>query len=610
MSTEPVTMETNLFEEVPTGEFGSIAVRVVVLPKKKSNSDAKPAQPELLDLEEDEVLPDTGSKSLMASYLETGKRGRDCVVFLVNGQRQHALDNTFIIQDLGFKYLRNRMMIIVDVDGLAPEALGKLMQGSRQSFYRGEVFEAITKRVAATLKGDPDLERLEQEAEEEVSELKAGDEKVKHTLDQLIDAHHAHGMHFSEGAGATGDNDSDENLGIKAVTRDGVVSLLPPTEEIASEYPVLISQPAGSFVRLRPNQEREISIKSMPSNAWPALAELQVETDTEMPELKVSQDRLGDHLKLKLHFQEPDNFDSDQYPVRAHLRATARFNGVKEPRRLNLDILVKPDTPAPEPELFDPPTYLRVSSRQPIKIMTGGPDVHVRLRWDGKDELATGTTPRWNFHARLENEEIAPPSMIFSKPSSGRLTLLITSREEWTEGTKLRFHVVARGDDGNILEATFDAIVVDPPEPPDQKEPRNVEQEVATGARRRPPYELKYIGHDDYCNGTCWGGTDWTVAEPGCFQEPTDRSPLTLIINEDMTALREYRRYLTKNKRVETEVERRINKYTSHIAFHLYQMYQAAQSAENRDGESMDDRRKEEILRVSMTLIKLMEVSR
>lgn len=204
MTTQETTLDGKLFGDVPAGEFGSISIRVVVLPRMKKkdsgSTGTRNEQPDPLDLEENEFLPEAGPNS-MSSYLETGKGGRQCVVFLVNGQRQDALDNSFIIQDLGFKYLRKRMMVIVDVDGLAPEALGRLMQGPRQGFFRGDVFNAITKRVIATLKGDPDLDRLEQEAEEQVSALKAGDEEVKHTLDQLIDSHHEHGVHFSEGAG-------------------------------------------------------------------------------------------------------------------------------------------------------------------------------------------------------------------------------------------------------------------------------------------------------------------------------------------------------------------------------------------------------------------------
>lgn len=611
MNTESATLKVNLFGEAPAGEFGTVSIRVVVLPKKKKDAGIAgkaTGQPDVLDLGEDELLPETGPTP-MSSYLETGKGGKQCVVFLVNGQRQEALDNAFIIQELGFKYLRNRMMIIVDVDGLSPEAIGRLMQASRQGFYRGDVFNAITKRVVATLKDDPDLDRLEQEAEEEVSELRAGDEKVKHTLDQLIDSHHEQGLHVSEGAGVEGADDPDDNLGIKTVTRNGVVSLLPPNQGTAADYPVLVSQPGSSFIRLRPNQEREVSIKSMPSNAWPALAELHVESDSDMPELKVSQERLAGHLKLKLHFEEPEDFDTDQYPIRAKLRATARFNGINEPRRLDLGVLIKPDASPPDPELSDLPTYLRVSSREPVRIKTGDADTHVRLRWDGKDELASGPKADWRFVARVVTAGVDQPRMMFAEPSAGRLTLLVAPRSEWNAGTKMRFEVVARSENGKVLETGFDAIVVDPPEPPDPKEPRQVEVDVLTGSRRRPPYELKFISRDDYGNGTCWGGSDWTDDEPACFQEPTERAPLTLIINEDMTVLREYRRYLTKNYN-ETELERRINKYTSHVAFHLYQMFQASQHAGAGDGENMDERRSAEIRRVASTLIKLMEVSR
>ena len=203
MGTPAITLEKGSPSEVSVGQFGSISIRVVVLPKvKKMDKGQTPkANVEPLDLEESEFLPQTGKTPLL-SYLESGKGGKQCRVFLVNGQRQDSLDNNFIIQELGFKYLRSRMMIIVDVDLLTPEALGKLTQGSRQGFYRGNIFDAITKRLVSTLKGDPDLERLEQEAEEEVSDLKAGDEKVKHTLDQLIDSHDDHAIRMAEGIGA------------------------------------------------------------------------------------------------------------------------------------------------------------------------------------------------------------------------------------------------------------------------------------------------------------------------------------------------------------------------------------------------------------------------
>jgi len=163
-------------------DYGNISIRIIVL--QKSAEAPTSLTPE--DSQTDEPIIDKG-KTPVSSYLEDPKRGKKCVVFLVNGQRQHAWDNSFIQSDLEFKYLRNRMIVIVDVDGMKPEAIADLMQGSRNQFYEGKVYEAISSRVIATLKGDPDLIRLEAEAEEEIYELKSGDEVVKRALDKLIE---------------------------------------------------------------------------------------------------------------------------------------------------------------------------------------------------------------------------------------------------------------------------------------------------------------------------------------------------------------------------------------------------------------------------------------
>src|SRR6266540_3314980 len=284
-----------LFDDVPVADLGTVSIRVIVLPPKPKKSGAAP-EPESalpLDMEDGEDFLLDRAATPLGSYLEHS-RGKRCVVFLVNGQRQESLDNSFIVQDLGFKYLRARMMIAVDVDGLAPEAIGKLMQGSRQGFYRGHIWDALIKRIVATMKHDPDLVRLEEEAEELVSELKAGDEKVKQTLDQLIDAHHDLGHDFAEGAGSSGDTQGGDELGFKTIVKGGVVTLLPPDTGLAADYPVLVSQPASSNIRLRPNQEREISIKSLPSNHWPAIAQFSVQSDPGVLELNVKKEKLED----------------------------------------------------------------------------------------------------------------------------------------------------------------------------------------------------------------------------------------------------------------------------------------------------------------------------
>jgi hypothetical protein len=600
-------MPARLFDNSPVESFGTIAIRVVVLPKKdRGDSSQSSERDQPLDLEPDEPVSEGGSTPL-ASYLESSKGGKQCCVFLVNGQRQDSLDNSFIMQQLGFKYLRNRMMIVVDVDGLNPESLGHLMQGSRQGFYRGEVWDAIVRRIVATLKDDPDLIRLEEEAEEQVSELEAGDEKVKQTLDQLIEAHHEHGVSYAEGLG-TGGERQGEVLNLNTVNKDGVVSLLPPDKGVPADYPVLVSQPSATSVRVRPREVKSVVVRAMPSSAWPALAEIVVEPDGGVPDLLIEQEKHESEFQLRLTFRQPKDFDEDQYPLRATLNVNARFNGIKEPRQLTLNVLVKPENP-PEPvELFDPPTWLKVSSRQPIRIKKGGADAHVRLRWDGRDDLAAGPSATWTFSVAEITRPDLQPQANFSQPNEGRISLLVTPRDEWSIGDQLSFQVKASGPNNSQLTADFVAEVVQPATVEEAKdEPRRVESQLGIGASRRPPYSLKYINRDDYESVECWSGSNWTDEDSGCFTEPTERAPLTLIINKDMGALQEYRRYLTKNY-VETEVERRINKYTSHVAFHLYQMYQA--TLEPTEVAIEPQHQRAEIQRVAMTLIKLMEVSR
>src|SRR5688500_16584294 len=196
-----------------TEGHGTITIRVVVVDKGLA---AAPAPDTFgstpVDAGAEEMLPET-DKRPVSSFLEETKRGRLCCVFLINGQRQHAWDNQFIVRDLELKYLRNRMIVVVDCDGLKPEAIAQLMQGSRHQFSEGKVYFDLEIRFLATLKGDPDLRRLQEEAEEDSSSLEAGDEAVKAALDQLIEAHHDSAAHSTVGQMQAGDVSQDGGPG-------------------------------------------------------------------------------------------------------------------------------------------------------------------------------------------------------------------------------------------------------------------------------------------------------------------------------------------------------------------------------------------------------------
>ena len=234
-------------------------------------------------------------------------------------------------------------MIIVDVDGLHPEALGELMQGSRQGFYKGSVWEAISSRLIATLKEDPEIQKFEEEAEAEVARLEAGDQKVKEALDTLIEAHHHYADHATSGPGG-GEFGLQESevLGAGTEVTDKLVSLLDPGQGSPSDYPVLVSKPDVTSVWLKPNEERSIAITAQPPNAWPALASLAHFVDPKVPELHVAEDRTDSNLTLRLRFSEPDDFDTEDYPVRTTLRVSARFNGFTDVRQVGLRRYLNP----------------------------------------------------------------------------------------------------------------------------------------------------------------------------------------------------------------------------------------------------------------------------
>ena len=141
--------------------------------------------------DEDPFASDLSRSTPLAAYLEKPSHGKWCVVFLVNGQRHHAWDKLFIAKDLGFKYLSDRTMIIVDLDGLSTQATANIIQGSRQGLFEGKEYFAIKERIIHTLKSDPDLKRLQVMAEQKVLEMEAGDEAVKSKLDQLIEGFHS-----------------------------------------------------------------------------------------------------------------------------------------------------------------------------------------------------------------------------------------------------------------------------------------------------------------------------------------------------------------------------------------------------------------------------------
>ncbi|MCX5653587.1 MAG: hypothetical protein NTY65_02910 [Planctomycetota bacterium] len=162
--------------------YGAITIRVVVLEKASYQVLAEGAP---ADAEADEVLPEQ-DKRPTAGYLEESKRGRQCGVFLINGQRQHAWDNQFIVRDLEMPYLRNRMIVVVDCDGMKPEIIAQLKQEQTCTFREGDAYQALKATIIRTLRADPDLSRIHDDVEDSVRKLPSASPAVLAMFESLI----------------------------------------------------------------------------------------------------------------------------------------------------------------------------------------------------------------------------------------------------------------------------------------------------------------------------------------------------------------------------------------------------------------------------------------
>jgi len=289
--------------------LGKIGVRVVVFPKRKDNNSA-PEGDVPLDLQAEEDFS-TGD-SEVNSYLEFPKRGKMCCVFLINGQRHHGLDNTFIVNDLKMKYLRKRMIIVVDLDSLSQRAVAEIMQGSRSGLYEGQVYQKIRDRLISTLQGDPDLAELEEEAEEELSQLQAGDAVVQNALDELIDHHFDFGDHETGGADVSGGKQGQfYGPDGKAVDVNVVVfgeNGLPATG------PVLVSNHSASTLRVIPNSKTNLIVTALPNGNWSKLKDIGAFLEPAAAGLTATLKRNESDASLEIEFTEPPDFQPDEYP--------------------------------------------------------------------------------------------------------------------------------------------------------------------------------------------------------------------------------------------------------------------------------------------------------
>lgn len=202
------------------------------------------------------------------------------------------------------------------------------------------------------------------------------------------------------------------------------------------------------------------------------------------------------------------------------------------------------------------------------------------------------------------------PKPIFTLPRRGSFEALLELAGDLPVATELTFQIEGTGPRGELLSTSFHAVVAESVEP---ESPRKVSEESAGMKGRRAPYILKFVTEPEWKATPCWGATEWTLEDSGCYQEPTQSNPLVLIINDDCALLRSAREAMLGRKLDEATIKRRVNNYAAHIAYHLWQMYQhtqnrkALQAVDETTPVPDEEQLRGEINRVAATLINLME---
>ncbi|MBX9681876.1 MAG: hypothetical protein K2X38_24225 [Gemmataceae bacterium] len=620
-----VELDQQITSEVSEG-YGTISIRVVVVTPKPPKGKETPA-PVVIKSEFDEEAEaeedDDDSSGPLGAYLEKKTYGKWCCVFLVNGQRHEGLDNAFISRDLEFKFLRDRTMVIVDLDGLTEDAMSEVMQGSRQGLFQGRVYLAIRNRLIQTLKTNPALKRLQMEAEKQALDMKAGDEAVKNRLNQLIEGHHMAAA--TDGPGdALGAGAQFEGGHLGDGLRDQSVVVL-GGNGTAAELPVLTTLPLMNSIRLYAGENKEVTIVSDPHEVWSTLQDFKASVTSDDENLTLAVKQTKDRATVTISFPAT-HYGEDEFPVIGELQAFARFKNRPELRALKLPVIVTKKPAPPEPiELLDVPTFLRVRSRQPVKLIPNT-TTHVRMQWNGKHTLLRGSKPKWKFTARCTTLGTFP-KIGFGYTNDGNLTFVLYPPHGLLLGLSLDFEVVAIGPDDMKLTASFRGVITEPsakPTPPTPPEPSLIQGTAPPiVGQRRPPYELKYINKDDWENPQrpCFqGGGVWTENDAGCFLEPSPTQPLLLlVVNEDMALLKTFREHMLKKKPPldPKTISDRTNRYISYVAFHLYQMYGERKRLEGMKTNAPDDLvpqpanekdTRAEINRVGTTVMKVMEL--
>ncbi|MCY4448878.1 MAG: ATP-binding protein [Chloroflexi bacterium] len=180
------------------------------------------------------------------------------VVLTVNGQNQAELPRSLIQRRAGLPYLVTRLIVHVSGDALTPEAKRLLFVSNREDARSGVVKSLIEDEVVRALAEDDDLQRLNQEARQQVlhEQDEATREEIRRQVVRLL------GVHGNRAAAASRRRSSsrdDSSRGGSSSSRHRTVT---PIEVHDPPTYVRIVWPSDREITFYDGQQRYIRIET------------------------------------------------------------------------------------------------------------------------------------------------------------------------------------------------------------------------------------------------------------------------------------------------------------------------------------------------------------
>src|SRR6202021_643245 len=120
-----------------------------------------------------------------------------------------------------------------------------------------------------------------------------------------------------------------------------------PSVGVTASSATLSLKPDVATIRLEPTDGGRFLILPKPEGAWGALESMALTLDPPVKELQVTRTTQSTGEEVSLKFDEPEDFDKDEYPIETMLRSTATFKGQTDHRFLERRVVITPSKRKP-----------------------------------------------------------------------------------------------------------------------------------------------------------------------------------------------------------------------------------------------------------------------